>query len=383
MVTTTVALSPPASGSRSAGVALDVLDERLPQPGRRGPLGDRRVALDRGEVLGCGQGEDGLLEHGSHGGGQREPAAGPAVAVVDHRQRRRLVGLRFLLGEERGLVGVGGLGVDDLQQPPAENPQCLGVVVLGLGEQERLRLGAGAGVDLLGQRIDGLDDDRGLVRQQTTARQGSPDRLVLLGGQGLGELGPAGRLGAGHAGLAGPPHRRRRRPRLIFDVAGLGLCRHGRLRPAQAGAQPGQHGQGRTQLVVAHRPRRDVAQLAELGLDPGERHHDRVSRSGWGARVGHRSIAAATTDTEGCQNRQNGGYSQSRHQQYFRSRSRPAQRIIRADFDERLATSESLVLEGIRRRAEDAAGPWSPRQFRQDPEGWASPLYPLRRFFWQ
>ena len=282
-----------------------------------GRSGTGCVAVDRGAVLGGGQGEDGLLEHGGGGGGQGEPAAGRAVAVVGHRQRRRLVGLGFFLGEERGLVGVGGLGVDDLQQPLAEDPQCLGVVVCGLGEQERLRLRASAGVDLLGQRVDGADDDRGLVGQQVTGGQGGADRLVLLGVQGTGECGLAGRLGAGHPGLGGPPHRRRRRPGLVLDVAGLGLCRDGGLHPVQPGAEPGQRGQGGTQLVVAERPRRGVAQLAELGLHPREHPHDRVSRSGGGARAGHRTIAAGTTDSRGGQKRQFGGYSQSRRKQYF------------------------------------------------------------------
>ena len=231
-------------------------------------------------------------------------------------------------------MGVGGLGVDDLQQPLAEDPQRLGIVVLGLGEQERLRLRAGRCVDLLGQCVDGVDDDRGLVGQQITARQGGADRRVLLGVEGVGERGLAGRLGAGHPGLGGPPHRRRRRTGLVLDVAGLGLGRDGGLHPVQPGAEAGQRGQGDPQLVVAERPRRDVAQLAELGLHPREHPHDRVSRSGGGARAGHISIAAGTTDSRGGQNGQFDGYSQSWLNQYFANDQTGAMSIIWANSDE-------------------------------------------------
>ena len=212
----------------------------------------------------------------------------------------------------------------------------------GLGEQERLRLRARVRVDLLGQRVDGADDDRGLVGQQVTGGQGSADRLVLLGVEGTGECGLAGRLGAGHPGLGGPPHRRRRRPGLVLDVAGLGLGRDGGLHPVQPGAEPGQHGQRRTQLVVAERPRRGVAQLAELGLHPREHPHDRVSRSGGGARAGHRTIAAGTTDSRGGQKRQFGGYSQSRRKQYFAHHQGASSASIWADSDEWEASLAAL-----------------------------------------
>ncbi len=54
--------------------------------------------------------------------GQAGPGAGPA-----------LLGLELL-----ALAFVGGLGVEDLEDPPAQDPQGLGVHQRGLGDQVRL-----------------------------------------------------------------------------------------------------------------------------------------------------------------------------------------------------------------------------------------------------
>ena len=62
-------------------------------------------------------------------GGQGEPAVDLAVAVVGHREPARLGGLGFFLLEEVGLVLVGEVGCDDLEEPPAEDPQGLRVVL--------------------------------------------------------------------------------------------------------------------------------------------------------------------------------------------------------------------------------------------------------------
>ena len=57
----------------------------------------------------------------------------------------------FLAFEEGGFVGVGGLGGDDLEDPAAEDPQRLGVVVGGQAEQLRLGLSIDVGVEVVGQ----------------------------------------------------------------------------------------------------------------------------------------------------------------------------------------------------------------------------------------
>ncbi len=80
-------------------------------------------------------------------GGDREPAVTPTLAVVGHRERRGRTGVSFLGGEASGFLGIGGGGVEDLQQSPTQDPERTCVVVACLGEQERLRLGDRVGVD--------------------------------------------------------------------------------------------------------------------------------------------------------------------------------------------------------------------------------------------
>ena len=50
--------------------------------------------------------------------GEGEPAVDPAVPVDPQDQPARGPGVPLFLLQEGGVVGVGGVGVDDLQQPP-------------------------------------------------------------------------------------------------------------------------------------------------------------------------------------------------------------------------------------------------------------------------
>src|SRR4051812_43861096 len=64
----------------------------------------------------------------------------PAVAVlVDGEPGGRGRGTFFPL-EQGGFVGVGGLGGDHFEDPPTQDPQCLGVVALR--EPEQILLGS-------------------------------------------------------------------------------------------------------------------------------------------------------------------------------------------------------------------------------------------------
>ena len=97
--------------------------------------------------------------------GQGEPAVGLAVPVVGHRQPGRLRGLGLFLLQQVGLVGVGQVGCDHLQEPAAEDPQGPGVVLGGGGDQVPLGLDDQVGVQVVGQRLDRADDHPGLLRR--------------------------------------------------------------------------------------------------------------------------------------------------------------------------------------------------------------------------
>ena len=74
-------------------------------------------------------------------GRDREPAVAPAVAVLDHGERGRRPGGLLLGLQDPGFVGLADLGGDHVQDPPAQHPQRLRVVIRGMGEQHPLRLG--------------------------------------------------------------------------------------------------------------------------------------------------------------------------------------------------------------------------------------------------
>ena len=102
--------------------AFDELGERPAHPLRtRPPLHTR--AVGGGLVLGGGDREEHLLQHRRLHRRQGEPAVDSPVPVVGHRQPGRLRRLGLFLLQQVGLVRVGEVGCDHLQQPAPEDPQ--------------------------------------------------------------------------------------------------------------------------------------------------------------------------------------------------------------------------------------------------------------------
>ena len=60
-------------------------------------------------------------------------------------------------------MGVGGVGVGDLEDPAAEDLQCLGVMDFGQLEQVSLGLVDEVGVESGGEVGDGFEDGLGLL----------------------------------------------------------------------------------------------------------------------------------------------------------------------------------------------------------------------------
>ena len=93
------------------------------------------------------------------------------MAVVRHGQPRGLGGLGLVLAELLLLLRVRTLGVDDLEDPAAEDVQRLGVVVLREIQQTHHRLVDDTPIQVIGQRVERPDDDLGLVDHQATVGQ--------------------------------------------------------------------------------------------------------------------------------------------------------------------------------------------------------------------
>ena len=86
-----------------------------------------------------------------------------AVAVVVDQQPGGGLGVAFLAFEQLGFVGVGGVRVDDLEDPAAEDLQGLGVEVFGLLEQVPLGVGDKVRVEVAGELGQGAEDGLGLL----------------------------------------------------------------------------------------------------------------------------------------------------------------------------------------------------------------------------
>jgi hypothetical protein len=126
-----------------------------------------------------------------------------------HGQPGPGLGLAFFLGELLGFFGFADLGGDDVEDPPALDPQRFGVEVLGLVEEVLAGLGLDLRVEVVRQRDDGVGDRLGLLDQHVTRRERFGDGLEVLVFEGSGELHLPCRVALGHPGLVGPPHRRR------------------------------------------------------------------------------------------------------------------------------------------------------------------------------
>jgi hypothetical protein len=114
-------------------------------------------------VLGRRERQERLLERGTGEGVEGEPAVDLAVSVLPHREPARGLGVPFFLLQQFGLVGVGGVGSHDFQEPAPEPLQRAGVEVLGLGEQVLLGVLDQVGVEVGGEVVEGPEDDLGLL----------------------------------------------------------------------------------------------------------------------------------------------------------------------------------------------------------------------------
>ena len=166
-------------------------------------------------------------------------------------------------------MGFADLGCQGLEDPAAQDPQRLRIVLCRLLEESDLGAGPQGRVSQVGgQRVNGLDDHAGLVGQHLTRGQGGGGRRVFVAvelatqvkhpcGFAAGQPRPAGPPGDGVAGAGGvaelapvglgryPPHHGRRpgrRPGRRVDQASDVLVRQHRQR------QRGQRIQGRMQL---------------------------------------------------------------------------------------------------------------------------------------
>jgi hypothetical protein len=194
-----------------------------------------------GAVSGCGQGEEVLLEHRPGGAVDGEPAAHLAVPVVPDGQPGGRGGVAFLAFEERGFVGVGGLGGGDLEGVSAQVLEGLGVVVGGLLEQVPLGLVDQVGVEVGGEVGQGAEDGLGLLHVDPALGQRGPGVLALL--EPVGEPHRPMRRRSGGSRLVGVPVRGRGR-------AGGG----GQVDPVGVRQEPGL----------------ELGQLGSRGLDLGE-----------------------------------------------------------------------------------------------------------------
>ena len=126
MVTTTVAPQPPVFGS-----SREVMDSMssvnaIPSrtgAGRSGSIPAQRTRVERGE------GEDHLAQHLPVPGRDPEPAVGGAFVVLPHRERRPPQRLGLFAFQRLALEALGEVGGDHLEDPPADHPQRLGVVL--------------------------------------------------------------------------------------------------------------------------------------------------------------------------------------------------------------------------------------------------------------
>ena len=75
------------------------------------------------------------MQHLPVQGGDAEPAVDGAFVVLAHREDRPSQRCRFLGLQDLALDPVGEVGGDDLEDPPAQDGELLGVVVGGETDQ--------------------------------------------------------------------------------------------------------------------------------------------------------------------------------------------------------------------------------------------------------
>jgi hypothetical protein len=254
MSTTTVALTPPVWGSLSAGYRS--ISSHSARPSASGG-GDRVQHLLQGRPVVAGQGAlDVRL----------------AVPVVVAGEVTRLGRGCFFLLQQRGFAGVGLLGGDHLEQPLAQPPQCLRVVVARQLEQVRLGPAEVLGTEVVGEQVDGPDDHAGLLGLQVPGGECGPGGRVRLEVTAQPHRRVGGRPGG--PGLVRQPVRRRTGAAVLADVKVVGVRGDPGLQLGGLRDQPAQLDQGRGGLGGVHRPHRRIGhRVGGLTHPRGRRRH--------------------------------------------------------------------------------------------------------------
>ncbi len=215
-----------------------------------------------------------------------------------HAQLRRGSSGVLFLGQQLGFVGLGGVGVEDLPDSPAQDPQGLGVELARVADQGLLHQGLGLGRALVvRQLVDGVGDGVGLLQMQPTGSQRDPGGLTVIERLGLTHSGVG--LGAGEGGGVGQPVRRTGPTGLRGDVAAVGLTQHPPSKLRDLRFEPRQSQGALGDFVVAHRPRRLLDDRTHRRLELGHSRHDGVSPIEGAGVFGHAPTQAPTTDTDG------------------------------------------------------------------------------------
>ena len=118
-----------------------------------------------------------LLQHLGVQRRELEAAGAAAVTVVPQGEPGGTAGLPLLVLELLALLLVGRVRVDHLEQPAAQDPQRLGVELLGLGDEVGLGAPPVMRRDSVGQVEHGPDDHPSLLLVQPPSGEGSSRRL--------------------------------------------------------------------------------------------------------------------------------------------------------------------------------------------------------------
>jgi hypothetical protein len=209
------------------------------------------------------------IRQGHHG-------LGAAVAEAAVGDRGAVPGLLLLPGEQLGLVLLGHLRCEDLEDPPAQHLEVAGTEVGGLLDQVLLGPGAEVGVEVGGEVVECLADHAGLRGGDGSGRVSlCEDRPPLVEALGEPLRDPTG--GRVLPGLVRQPRARVPGAVRVGDVSGgRERPRLQRLEPANLPPQPHQQGlllvRGEERrLRLTHR----VQQCPHIVDDPQQRVSER------------------------------------------------------------------------------------------------------------
>ncbi len=275
---------------------LEELAERLSESLRRGPPGlERAGSVLRGDVLGGGQGEQRTLEHGGLRLGERGAQEHRSLPVAGQGQAALLGGLTLGGLDRAALVLLADCRREAGQDPLAEDAQRSRIVIGAIVDENLLGLRDQVGREVLGQVVEGADDDDHLVDVGRAALQCGAHPVPPLV-QGSGERYPSERAGAGLPRGLGPPSAGRGGTGRVLDVHRLGMRGVPQLEGGDLRSQGGQLDQGLACHHGVDCEGRTFLQGGHLGAQVAHHLGDGASRSSR-CRGGHGPIQAATTDS--------------------------------------------------------------------------------------